>query len=69
MTSLSLPTNVLVRYHVIQDTVAGSGILQSLLAHTQVQLQPLLLQLERFLFLLVNVQSSHHTLVLHNLHL
>ena len=68
-TSSRLTANVLVSHHVVQDTVAGSCILQTLSAHTQCQLQPLLLQLQGLLLLLVNVQPRHRTPVPHDLRL
>ena len=69
-TTLSLfTTNLLVCHHVVQNTVASACILQSLSTHTENQLQPLLLQLELLLLLLIDVQSGHRTSVSHNLRL
>ena len=62
-------TNVLVSHHVIQDTVTSSRVLEALSAHTQRQLQLLLLQLQGLLLLLVDVQPCHRAPVPHNLRL
>ena len=57
---------MLISYHIVQHTVASPCILQTLSTHTQGELQPLLLQLQRLLLLLVDVQPSHRTPVPHN---
>ena len=69
MTSSRFSANVLVSHHVVQDTVTGLCILQALSAHTQHQLQVLLLQLQCLLLLLVNVQPRHRTPMPHDLRL
>ena len=58
---------MLISYHIIQYTVASPCILQTLSAHTQGELKLLLLQLQRLLFLLIDVQPSHRAPVPHNL--
>ena len=67
-TTLSLlSTNMLVCHHVIQYMVASSCVLQPLSTHTKNQVQPLLLQPELLLLLLIDIHSGHRTLVPHNL--
>ena len=67
MTSSLLSTNVLVCYHVVQNSVARMCVLQPLSAHTEVQLQSLLFQFETLLLLLVDVQLGHRAPMPHNL--
>ena len=66
-TSSRLPPDVLISYHIVQHAVASPCILQTLPTHTQVELEPLLLQLQCLLLLLVDVQPSHRAPVPHNL--
>ena len=58
---------MLVSYHIIQHAVAGPCVLQTLPTHTQGELEPLLLQLQRLLLLLVDVQPGHRAPMPHYL--
>ena len=57
---------MLVSYHIVQHTVASPRLLQTLSTHTQIELKPLLLQLQGLLFLLVDVQPGHRAPMPHD---
>ena len=65
--SALFPPDTLVTHHIIQHLHACLSLLKTVLTHTQLQLQPLLLESETLLLLLVNVQSGHNAVMTHDL--